>query len=414
MSRRLEVRLHGHLVGHISELPDGGSEFRFADSYKELVPRPVLGQRLEDDLEKVWGSRKRQGLPDFFANLVPEGRLREVIEETTEVERGDDLALLSFVGEDLPGAVVVRAVVEQGSLPLEAPSPPHTPDAPDELDEPETALRFSVAGVQLKFSMLREAEKLVLPARHRGGEWLVKLDSLRFPALPENELSMLAWAHEAGFDVPEHHLHPVAEIEGFPRRLAPEATRVLAIRRYDRGPAGRVHQEDFAQAVGLPASKKYDQITYEAMALLIRRFVDEDAVDELIRRLALVIACGNDDAHLKNWSLLYPDGIRAVWSPLYDQVATVAWPGQGRQLALNLAGVKEFHRIDRAAFERFAERAELEPRRVLEQVNETLDRLRQAWREIHGDLPLPASHAQALREHWERVPLLQAAGPLPR
>lgn len=411
MSRRLEVRLHDHLVGHISELPDGGSEFRFLDSYRDLVPRPVLGQRFEDDLDRVWRSRKGQGLPDFFANLVPEGRLREVIEETTAVERGDDLALLSFVGEDLPGAVVVRVVAEQGSLPLEATAPGHTPDAPD---EPGTALRFSLAGVQLKFSMLREADKLVLPARHQGGEWIVKLDSLVFPALPENELSMLSWARHAGFDVPEHYLHPVAEIEGFPRRLAPEGSHVLAIRRYDRGLEGRVHQEDFAQAVGLPASKKYEQVTYEAMAHLIRRVVGEEAVDELVRRLALVVACGNNDAHLKNWSLLYPNRIQAQWSPLYDQVATVAWPGPDRALALKLAGVKEFDRIDRAAFERFADKAELEPRRVLEQVDETLDRLRQAWGQIETDLPLPKSHARALQEHWERVPLLQDAGPLPR
>lgn len=77
MSRRLEVLLHGLSVGEISETANGGTEFRFLDDYFDLVPRPVLGQKFEDDLERVHRSRRRERLPDFFANLIPEGRLRE-------------------------------------------------------------------------------------------------------------------------------------------------------------------------------------------------------------------------------------------------------------------------------------------------------------------------------------------------
>lgn len=413
MNRGLEVLLHGELIGHLSELPDGGSEFRFDESYYDLVPRPVLGQKFEDDLERVHRSRRGRDLPDFFANLVPEGRLREVIEGAAGIEPGDSFSLLSFVGRDLPGAVVVR--------PLEA----HFPDAWSEANVPPTeaekrepqeateSLRFSLAGVQLKFSMLRKEDRLTLPASDQGGEWLVKFDSPTFPHLPENEFSMLQWAAEAEFEVPEHHLHPASELTGIAARLAIHDTRVLAIRRYDRTAEGtRVHQEDFAQAIGLPPDKKYDLITYEVMARLIERFIDRDAVDELIRHLVFVVACGNNDAHLKNWSMLYPDGVRARWSPLYDQVATVAWPAPDHKLSLKLAGVKPFAQIDRAAFERLAARAELDPSSTLRQVDETLDRLRHAWARIQADLPLPKEHAKALREHWSRVPVLQAAGPL--
>lgn len=81
MSRRLEVLLHGRPVGHLSELPGGGVEFRFLETDRELLPRPVLGQLFKDDLERVHRNRPGQGLPDFFANLIPEGRLRGVIEE---------------------------------------------------------------------------------------------------------------------------------------------------------------------------------------------------------------------------------------------------------------------------------------------------------------------------------------------
>jgi len=410
VSRRFEVLLHDQVIGQLSELPTSGTEFRLLDSYRETVPRPVLGQKFEDDLDRNHRSRKREILPDFFANLIPEkGRLREVIEEAGDIEPGDDLALLAYVGRDLPGAVVVRPSGEEAlRLPLEKPESPE----PVELSQSESqeALRFSLAGVQLKFSMLREEDRLVLPARHRGGDWLVKFDSHTLRQIPENEISMLQWAQAASFDVPELHLHALDDVQGFPRRLGPPGSHVLAIRRYDRTPKGPVHQEDFAQVVGLPPSRKYDQVTYEVMARLVQGFIGEQGVDELIRRLLFVIASGNNDAHLKNWSLVYPDKIQARWSPLYDQVATVAWDAPDRLLSLKLAGVKDFGQIDRKAFERFAERAEIDRRRVLDLIDETLDRLRQAWQEVSEDLPLPDTHAQRLREHWKKVPLLRSLG----
>lgn len=406
MSRRLEVRLHDLPVGQLAEMPDGGVEFRFSDAYREMVPRPVLSQKLEDDIGKLYRNRKGEKLPDFFANLVPEGHLREVIEQAAGLERGDSLALLAFVGGDLPGAVTVRLLDDEKSdWPLSEPA-----SAADETESKE-GLRFSLAGVQLKFSMLREGDKLTLPARGRGGEWIVKFDSPAYPQLPENEFSMLEWARSAGFEVPECHLQDLDDVVGFPRRFAP-AGRVLVIRRYDRSSVGRIHQEDFAQAVGLPPKEKYGQVQYEVMARLVRRFIDEDAVDELIRRLVFVIASGNNDAHLKNWSFIYPDRIQARWSPLYDQVATVAWRVPDRELALKLAGVKEFHRIDRSAFERFAQKTQIETRRVFDQLDETVQRLREVWHDVKAGLPLPPHHAEALREHWRSVPLLRAAGAL--
>lgn len=417
MSRRLEVLLHGIPVGEISETGDGRTEFRFLDAYFELVPRPVLGQKFEDDLGRVHRSRDRGRLPDFFANLTPEGRLRELIEQTTKVESGDDLALLAYVGRDLPGAVEVRPY-EGEDLPSGGPPPEaHEPSGePDE--EGGEGLRFSLAGVQLKLSMLREGERLTAPVRDQAGDWIAKFDSPSFPHLPENEYSILEWARAAGFDVPECHLHGVDDLDpddGFleiVRRIVAPGTRVLAIRRYDRSAEGRVHQEDFAQVRGLPPAKKYEQVRYGDMALLVRAVMGETAIDEYIRRLILMVATGNGDAHLKNWSLIYPDRIRAAWSPLYDQVATVAWRAPARELSLKLGGAKAFARLDRQAFDRFADRAEIDSSRLRKLSGETLDRLRQAWRELGNDLPIVPEHRQAIEEHWRQVPLLESAGRL--
>lgn len=108
----------------------------------------------------------------------------------------------------------------------------------------------------------------------------------------------------------------------------------------------------------------------------------------------------------------FPDRVRAAWSPLYDQVATVAWRAPARALALELATVKDFGRIDRDAFELFAGRARIDRRRTGRLIGETLDRLRQAWNELRDELPVHPAHRRAIEEHWKRVPLLRAAGGL--
>ncbi|MFW6012363.1 MAG: type II toxin-antitoxin system HipA family toxin [bacterium] len=419
MSRRLEILLYGVPVGEISETGDGRTEFRFLDEYFDLVPRPVLGQKFEDDLRRVHRSRLRERLPDFFANLVPEGRLRELIEQTTGVEEGDDLALLAYVGGDLPGAVTARPF-EGEELVSSPPAEVAATELPDEAPDEDVGegLRFSLAGVQLKLSMLREGERLTLPVHDRSGDWIVKFDSPSFPHLPENEYSMLEWARAAEFDVPECHLHGLDDLDEeaaflrMVRQLVEPGTRILAIRRYDRTPDGPIHQEDFAQATGLPPAKKYEQIRHEVMAVLVRQFIGEEGTEEYVRRLVLTVAQDNGDAHLKNWSLVYPDRVSAAWSPLYDQVSTVAWHAPRRQLALKLAGVKDFGRIDRELFVRLADHAGLRKEKVNALMEETLARLRDAWGAIGPDLPLAPAHRRAVEDHWARVPLLRSAGGL--
>lgn len=405
MSEDAEVLLHGSLVGHLGPAVDGTTEFRFTADYRSQVSRPVLGQRFEDDLDRVWRPRKGQTLPDFFANLIPEGRLRELIEEIAGLDVGDDLGLLGHVGADLPGAITVRpADVEKDSRTGRR---LRRPDGPPVADEGQ--LRFSLAGVQLKLSMLRDEEKLVLPMRGQGGEWIVKFPSPTFPDLPENELAILRWAEAIGFEVPECHLHGPEEVRGFASGFA-RGGRVLAVRRYDRAAGARIHQEDFAQAVGLAPEQKYEHVPYEAMATLVRRLIDDEAALELVRRLAFAVASGNGDAHLKNWSLVYPDRIRAALSPVYDQVATVAWPTVEAELALKLAGVRRFEAVDRAAFERLAERSGLGRERVGRLALEVVDAARATWQ---GIAPLlPPGHREALETHWKAVPLLREVGRL--
>lgn len=409
MTRAFSVRLNDAAVGHLSETDDGRVAFRFADDYRRLVRRPVLSQSLEDDLEKTYRG-KRRDLPAFFANLVPEGHLRELIEESLGLDRGDDLGLLAAVGYDLPGAVDISPAEVEAFAHGENGVDEAAPSRLDE-NEREPSLRFSLAGIQLKFSVAREFEKLTLPAHGVRGEWIVKLDSPRFPNVVENEYATLQWARTAGFSVPECHLLPISALAAELRAYAASGTHVLVVKRYDREGGRRIHQEDFAQVTGLQPARKYDHVTYDQCAALISKIVGLSAYFEFIRRLIFVVASGNSDAHLKNWSLLYPNGVEPELTPVYDQVSTIAWPDVTRELALKLGGVKAMLQIDEAAVRRLAGKAGCDANETWKVAKDTIISIADSWRPSNASDVMLKEHAAALRDYWLRAPLLRAHAP---
>ncbi len=401
--RSYDVFLNDRLVGWLSESLDGRIGFKFADRYLALPVRPVLSQSFEDDLERTYWGKRAGTLPAFFDNLLPEGRLRSLLERTFSIPEQDDLALLAAVGKDLPGALSL--VQSKESVLLN--------DTSEPLQEPASGaegLRFSLAGVQLKFSPLRQGDRFTVPATSQRGDWIVKIGSPQYQGLAENEFTMLQWARHAGFDVPLCELCTPEQINVFADYI-PEGVGVFAIRRYDRDGNRRFHQEDFAQVIGQVSEHKYD-LTYEHLAVLIRGILGQAGYEELLRRLALVIATGNNDAHLKNWSLLYLDGVTPSLSPVYDQVCTIAFAGLDRDLALKLAGARTLGRVSVDSFRRLARKAGAAESHSVEVVMDALTKLRKSWSVVQQS-PMFPSQIEALRSHWLRVPLLRASGELP-
>ena len=406
--RAAEVLLGNVEVGELVEDDHGYIEFRISERYRVMPNRPVVGQWFEDQRHAVQRGERPGDLPSFFANMIPEGDLRIRIGSRLGVSSDDDFGFLCAVGTDLPGAIVVRA---QGGE-----RPGHTPP-PREDDPTDAGWRFSLAGVQLKFSMKREGDRLTMPGRDDRGEWIVKVALDQYPDLCANEWVTMQWARLAGFDVPEIELRVLRDLVGAPHEIDP-ATPVFVIRRFDResgrdrgGPSRarntRVHQEDFQQIVGRQPSKKYDDITYEGVAVLAARIVGDNAYHEVLRRLVFVVASGNNDAHMKNWSVTYPDGIRAQLSPLYDQVFTAQWPAFSVQMALKLGGTKEFAAVTLARFRELARRLGRPPEEAETIVTATMARIAAAWAEVRDAVAVTDAYRAALRRHWQKVPLLQ-------
>ena len=246
---------------------------------------------------------------------------------------------------------------------------------------------------------------LTLPVNGVGGDWIVKLPSPRFEAVPQNEYAMMTLARAVGIDVPDVQLVATNDIGRLPQGLPEAFGQSLAVRRFDRPRAGeRVHIEDFAQIFGVYPEDKYRKASYGSIARVLWLETGEEGVTEYTRRLVFNVLIGNADAHLKNWSLIYPDGRAPKLAPAYDLVSTAPYiPGD--RLALSLSGTKDFAQIDLERFRRFAEKAGLPVRLVLQTARDTAATIRDLL-PTHEPLgALPDRIREAITAHMQATKL---------
>lgn len=393
----LQVFLDDVLVGNIVALRGQETVFTFDDSYIENDHRPTLSRGFIDAYGRLRVRPGRLGrIVPFFANLLSEGELRAYIAAHAGVERREDLALLWVTGSDLPGAALVRDPDGRSVPPAGVGGPEIAPPA-------DRLFRFSLAGVQLKFSAMHNATGgLTIPASGRDGRSIVKLPSTHFLRVPENEYAMMTFAADLGLNVPKCRLVDLEEIAGLPSDIpATTETKAFVIERFDRVGKQRVHIEDFNQVYRQYPDKKYDNHDYNEMARDIYRWMGIEALQEFIHRLVFSVAIGNSDMHLKNWSLIYRDGRTPELAPCYDFVCTSVYNIGGRnEMALKIGSVKPFTLISEAVLDDFARRADLAPRIVTTAANEMRDRILTSWpqyrRALRDDLPMVSDRIDSL------------------
>jgi serine/threonine-protein kinase HipA len=376
----LSVELYGRRIGVINRLAGDRHLFAFEQDYLDDPGRPTLSLSFKgEDGGLVTATRPVSvRVPPFFSNLLPEAHLREYLAMRAGVKPEREFFLLAMLGEDLPGAVVVVPRDQEHDDAHHDAAHAHAADADDR--DGDGALRFSLAGVQLKFSAVIEASGgLTIPVNGMGGSWIVKLPSARFPAVPENEHVMLELARAVGITVPENRLVDIREIEGLPEDAAGVEGNALAVKRFDRGPEGRrIHMEDFAQVFGLFSRDKYDRRSYANVAAVLWAETGQEGAYEFVRRLAFTALIGNADMHLKNWSLLYPDRRTPVLSPAYDFVATLPHMPKDK-LALNFGDSRSLAEITVDQVRRFADTARMPASPVWQIITDTAERSVAAW-----------------------------------
>lgn len=391
----LDVLLNDVKVGTIVRTPGDFNAFSFEDSYRATGGVPVVSL----SFRAVGGGLRKnpkpvaRALPAFFANLLPEDKLREAMEKhhAGSVRAGNDFDLLVALGADLPGAV--RVVPSDGTFARHEGIPAPKPKA-----------RFSLAGVQMKLSVIKNTGKgggLTLPLGDEQGSYIAKFPSTTFPGVSENEYANLALAEAIGMEVPERELVEQSAFEGIPKEFETLSDgKVLLVKRFDRGTNGeRIHIEDFAQVFGVNPSRKYEGAAYQDIAAALNVAVSSAAALEFVRRLALAALTGNGDMHLKNWSLIYRGaGDKPDLAPVYDVLSTIPYiPADA--MALSLAGERPFKALNVHRWKAFANRARLPEAAVLNAVVDTVERVDKLWWSLPEREVVPAKVLERIDAH---------------
>ncbi|RVC81682.1 type II toxin-antitoxin system HipA family toxin [Mesorhizobium sp. M4A.F.Ca.ET.022.05.2.1] len=398
----LDVRLYDEPIGTLTHLQGDRTIFAFNEDYVDNPDRPTLSLSFKDDLGGLITRIRptQRVVPPFFSNLLPEGGLRRYLAERAGVNQQREFFLLWVLGLDLPGALSIHPGVGDGLPPGD--------DADLPKNAKPNALRFSLAGVQLKFSAFQNAGKgggLTIPAEGVGGSWIVKLPSQQFTGVPENEFSMMTIAGMIGMEVPIINLVDLDAIAGIPEGVGELKGQALAVSRFDRTGDGPVHTEDFAQVFGVFPDGKYERASYANIARVIGTEAGDVGAAEFNRRLVFSALIGNGDMHLKNWSLIYPDRRSAALSPAYDLVSTIPYMKGEDTAALNYSRTKKMAKLDTDELRHLAAKALLPEKLVVDTAAETVQRFRQVWEAEKTHLPLAATVVKAIDAHAPTVPL---------
>ncbi|HEU0061941.1 MAG TPA: HipA N-terminal domain-containing protein, partial [Hyphomicrobiaceae bacterium] len=167
----LEILLYGEPIGTLTRVQGDRSIFAFNQSYVDDVNRPTLSLSFKDALGGLITelAPTQTRVPQFFANVLPEDSMREYLAKRADVNPKREFFLLWVLGKDLAGAMTVRPADGEAWPPEAA-----NKDEKEREARRRKVLRFSLAGVQLKFSALMNATGgLTIPAEGVGGSWIV-------------------------------------------------------------------------------------------------------------------------------------------------------------------------------------------------------------------------------------------------
>lgn len=379
--------------------------FEFSDNYWDLPDRPVLGQVFEER-GRFWKPNAHVALPHWFSHLLPEGRLRDAVAAAAHTNKVREFNLLARIGiDDLPGALRIGPADELQSVKR----PPELAIAELEEEEESPLLKFSLAGTQLKFSIYRGSRGLTVPAKGQAGNVIAKLPDGRpgFSGVTAVELASLNLARLSGIDTPNASLIPISDIAGLEDWASEVSEPALVIDRFDRDNGGRVHMEELAQILNIRAASetaKYLRANFETIASYIGALAGVESVGDVITRIIFNVLIGNGDAHLKNWAVLYPDGINPALSPIYDVLPTVLYM-HADNMGLKLAGSREFEDVRIESFDKIGERTTFGVQRARASAKQAVERILDNWTSL-GEI-LPSSRFEYLNKRLNTLGLVR-------
>lgn len=327
--KTLNVFYETELVGILSEDNEERLSFKYSKDWLENPNSFPLSIALKLT-EETYGHLPAKA---FFENLLPEGSVKEILEEHSKSNIKGEFDFLKIYGEDCAGAFVITPLDE---VPIK---PSQNLKKEIELETLYGYLNqnrsltdaivnnegghFSLAGAQDKIPVIVEDTKLFIPLGNIPTTDIVKPHVRYFNSTkdsPYNEYFCMKLARAVGLNVPD-----VDIIEGeYPLYIT---------RRFDRievdGIIKRIHQQDFCQARGITSAKKYESDggpTFASNYNLVKDVSVAPIPDlsQLLMWFWFNLVIGNNDCHSKNLAFLQTNaGLRI--SPFYDLLSTIIY-----------------------------------------------------------------------------------------
>ena len=264
--------------------------------------------------------------------------------------------------------------------------------------EKDTRVKFSLAGMQSKFTMVRYGDNWYWPSVGYASTHIVKPDAKEFPHSSYIECATMDLASTCGLSVPEHGILHAGEAHAF------------IIERFDRaiqqnGLAKRLHVEDLTQALGLSRDEKYDVELYDVVALFERLDPSHELSYELFDQLIFNTHAGNCDAHAKNYTLIMNDGGVSL-SPLYDSLNTLTWSSMSAYLAMPINEKYDACNITPDDWRTEAENLGLDGNRIAARATEISKSIQEYAREAFSIVPeeLKESALEGIKKANQHMP----------
>lgn len=193
------------------------------------------------------------------------------------------------------------------------------------------AKKLSIQGVQPKLSAAVSIIDQEFKIVDQFGTYIIKPQNDLFPQLPENEDVTMRMAKAFGLEVPFHGM-----------LYAKDGSLSYFIKRFDRyGKGKKWATEDFAQLTGNTRDTKY-RFTMEKLIPVLDEYCSFPVIEkaDFFKRILFCYVTGNEDMHLKNFSLITQKG-KTTLTPIYDFLnSTIAIKNPEEEIALMLKGKK--------------------------------------------------------------------------
>lgn len=342
----------------------------------------------------------------FFEGLLPEGFTRRSVAQWIHVDDEDYLAILAALGGECLGALQV-VDEDLGAVPdeYEPLTMEHVQllarEGATRSAELVTKAHLSLTGASGKAGLYydEENDRWYLPKGTAPSTHIVKQSHIRLDGIVTNEQLAQTTARLAGLPTPDSFIINLG--------TAKDDEILLATRRFDRVfdekgrtigtlPAPlRLHQEDFAQALGIPALDKYEKSRtpgggyLRRMFEVLRLYSANPIEDQLLLWDAIIFdyLIGNTDSHIKNFSLLYSGDLkRRRLAPIYDIVSTCIYESSTRDLAFSIGGKNSLDEIGRADFGEEAAFCGLTAKTALDRFDRMAGRFEEALAEAQRQL----------------------------